>query len=194
MFPSAAVTLVLGGVAITSIEKEILRNAASCSDLCTYIQNETCWTMGQFNAVQWSAIDAAFNDLMLLNKVRVLKFQHIWILTGTRMKKLFPSKSSCCFICTSNEENWEHLFHCSHELVYSAHTHMYAKLHADLMKSKTNCLIQSILIYKFQQWCGNKTTSLTVPNNELGNILQEALEEQNVLGWMNFAKGRFSSL
>eukprot|EP00957_Ditylum_brightwellii_P202085 15328509-Ditylum_brightwellii.AAC.2 len=145
--------------------------------------------MGQFSTVQWSAIDAAFNYLTLLNKVRAIKFQHNWLPIGTWMKKLSPSKSSCCPICTSHEEDWEHMFQCSHELACSACTHMYAKLHIELMKSKTNCLIQNVLIYKFQQWCGDKTTPPTVPDDELGNILQEALAEQNGLRWMNFAKG-----
>eukprot|EP00957_Ditylum_brightwellii_P015341 1154626-Ditylum_brightwellii.AAC.1 len=56
-------------IVITSKMKEVLRNAANCSDICEYVKRKTRLTWNLFNAVQWQAMEAAFHDLTLLNKV-----------------------------------------------------------------------------------------------------------------------------
>eukprot|EP00957_Ditylum_brightwellii_P031024 2351095-Ditylum_brightwellii.AAC.1 len=53
-------------------------------------------------------------------------------------------------------------------------------------------LIKQVILYKFQQWYGDKTIPPVVPQDKIGLIILEALETQDDLRWDNFAKGRTS--
>eukprot|EP00957_Ditylum_brightwellii_P129062 9844879-Ditylum_brightwellii.AAC.1 len=143
--------------------QDILQNAANCTDICKYVKQKTGWTWSFFESVQWATVEASFHDLTLLNKVRVLKFQHNWLQTGARTHKFNPKESAQCLICTTAVEDWVHLFQCSHDLACKSQTHMFAKLWSYLMKQKTNRLIQNVNIYKLQQWCGHGTAPPRVP-------------------------------
>eukprot|EP00957_Ditylum_brightwellii_P002631 202265-Ditylum_brightwellii.AAC.1 len=90
------------------------------TDIEGYVKRKTSWTWQQINLVQWLTVNAAFTDLTLLNKISVLKFQHNWLQTGKCTKEFRPGKSSTCHVCTAAAEDWEHLFHCSHDLAFTS--------------------------------------------------------------------------
>eukprot|EP00957_Ditylum_brightwellii_P079526 6046983-Ditylum_brightwellii.AAC.1 len=126
-------------------------------------------------------METAFLNLTLLDKVHVLTFQHNWLHTGAQSNKFQSTVSDKCPTCTTAVEDWTHLFGCSHDLACTPRTHMFAKLQTDLMKNKTNSLIQNVIIFNIQQWCGHVTTPPIIPADKIDSLLSSDLEEQK--GW-----------
>eukprot|EP00957_Ditylum_brightwellii_P032420 2456611-Ditylum_brightwellii.AAC.1 len=69
VLPSSCAILIMGDIVVTSKMKEVLHNVANCSDIQEYVERKTEWQWNLFNAVQWPALEAAFLNLTLLNKV-----------------------------------------------------------------------------------------------------------------------------
>eukprot|EP00957_Ditylum_brightwellii_P135994 10370888-Ditylum_brightwellii.AAC.1 len=57
---------------------------------------------------------------------------------------------------------------------------------------KTNGMIQKVLLYKIQQWCGVDTNPPCIPRYKLGDMLTDVIASQHELGWENMIKGRIS--
>eukprot|EP00957_Ditylum_brightwellii_P005908 448126-Ditylum_brightwellii.AAC.1 len=56
---------------------------------------------------------------------------------------------------------------------------------------ETAPILCEVLYYKVAQWC--KLPSIPVPlipNNEVGDMVRDAMETQNGIGWDNFIKSR----
>eukprot|EP00957_Ditylum_brightwellii_P146740 11170675-Ditylum_brightwellii.AAC.1 len=87
--------------------------------------------------------------------------------------------------------DWEHLFKYNHDTVCSR-VHMTGKLCSGLIKMKKNAVIQRVLLYKTQQWCGVVTSPPRIPGDELGDYLTDAVLAQHKLGWSNLMKGQIS--
>eukprot|EP00957_Ditylum_brightwellii_P183698 13991693-Ditylum_brightwellii.AAC.1 len=57
---------------------------------------------------------------------------------------------------------------------------------------KTNRMIQKVLLFKIQQWCGVDTNPPHIPSDKLGDILTDATADQHKLRWDNMIKGMIS--
>eukprot|EP00957_Ditylum_brightwellii_P160543 12221752-Ditylum_brightwellii.AAC.1 len=100
--------------------KEAFRSAASCTDLPFYIRKKNGWSIKMMAMVQWDALGHAFDALTLYNKLQVLKFQHNWIPTATRLGKLYPGESCIYPVCAQKVETWEHMYQCEHDTAGSS--------------------------------------------------------------------------
>eukprot|EP00957_Ditylum_brightwellii_P073854 5611404-Ditylum_brightwellii.AAC.1 len=65
---SSAANLKVNGVVVTSMTKDVMRDASSCTDTQIYIRTKTGWTFDMMNQVQWKAIGSTFDSLSLFNK------------------------------------------------------------------------------------------------------------------------------
>eukprot|EP00957_Ditylum_brightwellii_P108921 8309442-Ditylum_brightwellii.AAC.1 len=89
-------------------------------------------------------------------------------------------ESAVCPVCATEIETWEHMFQCKHDTTCTARLHMIGKLGIGLKKMKTNNM------------CGVETTPPHIPRDELGDLLSNAVVDQNELGWDNLIKGQIS--
>eukprot|EP00957_Ditylum_brightwellii_P105588 8050170-Ditylum_brightwellii.AAC.1 len=114
--------------------------------------------------------------------MRMAKFLHNWLYIGEMKQLYYQSDTDKCPVCMKEKETWTHLYKCKHELAVSSPLHMYSKLWSDLLKAKMAPCLKQIILYKFQQWCGDDSEPPIVPQDEMDLLLLEALETQNELG------------
>eukprot|EP00957_Ditylum_brightwellii_P212107 15366971-Ditylum_brightwellii.AAC.2 len=86
------------------------------------------------------------------------------------------------------------MFQFTHDTACTARLHMMGKLSTGLMKMKTNGIVKGVLLYKIQQWCGAEITPPQIPNDELGDLLSDAVADQHELRWDNLMNGRISKI
>eukprot|EP00957_Ditylum_brightwellii_P177341 13508565-Ditylum_brightwellii.AAC.1 len=64
---------------------------------------------------------------------------------------------------------------------------------SELLKLGTAPIIKQVMHYKIMQWCHMPTISAPrIANNEIGEAICGAIEDQHCIGWDNFMKGRIS--
>eukprot|EP00957_Ditylum_brightwellii_P182156 13878302-Ditylum_brightwellii.AAC.1 len=60
----------------------------------------------------------------------------------------------------------------------------------ELLQIKTTPILREVLYYKVAQWCKFQSIPvLIIPDDEVGNMIRDAMETQNKIGWDNFIKG-----
>ena len=61
------------------------------------------------------------------------------------------------------------------------------------MKKSTAPILKAVLCYKIAQWCHMAPAPVPIiPDDEVGEIIRDAIEDQHIIGWDNFLKGRIS--
>eukprot|EP00957_Ditylum_brightwellii_P129618 9887752-Ditylum_brightwellii.AAC.1 len=119
---------------------------------------------------------------------------HNWLLTHEQAKKINPNASDLCPICVTIAETSTHLFHCMHGSAICACTEAIIQFCVDLYSLKTAQILKQVLVYKVAQWWGIQLPCPKIPSNFIGDLISEAVEQQNNIGWDNFLKGCLSIL
>eukprot|EP00957_Ditylum_brightwellii_P153111 11654478-Ditylum_brightwellii.AAC.1 len=62
-----------------------------------------------------------------------------------------------------------------------------------LLKLGTAPITKQVLCYKIAQWCTMPPlTTLIIADDDIGDVVQSAVEDQHRIGWNNFMKGCIS--
>eukprot|EP00957_Ditylum_brightwellii_P119282 9100230-Ditylum_brightwellii.AAC.1 len=116
---------------------------------------------------------------------------HNWLNTGHQKKKINANAVADCPVCESQEESWQHLFQCMHADSLAIKTLALTAFKSELIRLETAPILCKVLCYKIAQCC--KLPPLTaphIPNDKIGDIVRDIVEDHQIIGWDNFMKGR----
>ena len=127
---------------------------------------------------------------------RIPKHQQQWLAkfnTGFcgvgRMLKLYKfQQHDHCPICNTNDETTIHVLQCRHQKVVSKLSQETHNFHKWLSTQLIDTEMKNLILNSFKCVQHNNSSTLTPINN----ILQEAIKEQNEIGWFNFIQGFWS--
>eukprot|EP00957_Ditylum_brightwellii_P173128 13180186-Ditylum_brightwellii.AAC.1 len=114
---------------------------------------------------------------------------HNWLNMGHQKKVIDKNDVNACPICLEMEETWQHFFQCQHEDSIAIRTLALTLFKSELLHLKTAPILREVLYYKVAQWC--KLSSIPVPlipDDEVGDMIRDAVEDQNKIGWDNLIK------
>ena len=160
-----------------------------------YLATKFQWNDNTTQNIDWGAIKKAQRNLNLYAKISINKFTHKWRPTN---KKLFQTKnnethSPRCPICHIADEDNDHIYHCIYHTMIKFQVKTLHKIPQLLETNKTHSLITGMITHHLYTWMKLKhTTHLICFNTKvnLHKIIQQAILDQNDIGWDQFICGR----
>eukprot|EP00957_Ditylum_brightwellii_P138706 10573028-Ditylum_brightwellii.AAC.1 len=143
------------------------------------------------NKIDWDNLGTMLDWQQLSTKVRLVKFMNNWLNTGHQKQQIDENAVNACQICLDTEETWWHLFQCQHEDSIAIRTFALTILESELLQLKAASILHEVLYYKVAQWC--KIPSIPVPripDDKVGDMIRDTVEDQNKINWDKFIKGR----
>jgi hypothetical protein len=111
------------------------------------------------------------------------------------LNKMSEDIDDICPECGIEGEDITHLFRCNSAKRNKIKQNMFDALQAHMLKTATPQHLSQSIIYQLRQWfqipLADEDTP-DVPGNEIDSLLQNALSEQNAIGWDQFLLGRIS--
>jgi hypothetical protein len=194
--PAAEVTnttdgmLVIAGKAITRDINQQLWQEASKIPIQEYYKERYGWSHRVFNKINWKAQQAALIKFSMQDQQRILKFVHKWLPTGRNLQREQKSQSSNCPLCRHSIEDNLHMFNCPHpEQIKLQHELLLFIAKQQLDKGMPD-LVQ-ILEWSLAS-CSDQV-DWKIDLQHYPESLQEAIQEQNEIGWQHIFYGRMST-
>lgn len=164
-----------------------------------YLCEKFKWNKNTFNSINWPQLSYHCNTLPLPQKVQYIKFLHKWRPT---QKNLFYSNSvrcssPACLLCGEQEDNDDHLFHCTHPIMRDAQMETLATLRTALQEIEVSVTMIESIVHYIKSWMRiTEPTFITKlsPSIPLHKIIIQAITEQDKIGWDHFVRGRQSKL
>eukprot|EP00957_Ditylum_brightwellii_P002371 181426-Ditylum_brightwellii.AAC.1 len=145
------------------------------------------------NMTDWDNLGRALERQHLHTKIRLVKFMHNCLNTGYQKKKIDETAANECPVCLTTEETWMHLFQCQHVDAIAIRMLTITMFKSGLLKLETASIIKQVLCYKIAQCCKMlPLPTLFIADNDIGDVVQSAVEDQHQIGWNNFMKGKIS--
>jgi len=111
--PAAQPHLIIGNKLICRNVLTALRQAASVPPYRQELQKNNQWTQGDFDAINWSTVNAALSSFQLEDQRRIILFIHEKL--PLRTSKAHPHHGSqLCPSCQREPEDAKHLLGCRH--------------------------------------------------------------------------------
>eukprot|EP00957_Ditylum_brightwellii_P210249 15364735-Ditylum_brightwellii.AAC.1 len=147
----------------------------------------------EMTLIDWDNLRAALERQRLRTKVRLVKFMHNWLNMGHQKQKCNEDVVGDCPICHATKETWTHLFQCSNDDSIAIHALAIRKFWSKLIKLNTAPIMKQVLCYKIGQWCEMPMSPAPrIAEDEIGEVMRRAIEDQHVIGWDNMVKGKIS--
>jgi ribonuclease HI len=193
--PAATVTnttqgmLYIKGVAVTRDIQTQLWQAASKIPIQEFYTKQNQWPESTFDRINWKAQQAAMLRFSTSDQQRLYKFIHKWLPTGKMMKRVHESNSNLCPLCINEIEDNLHMFHCAHPAQVKVQQELYLFIskqqHSSEMPEMAQ-LLEWALTNCSQQRKWKIAPELYAPS------LQNAIKDQNTIGWDQIFYGRIS--
>jgi hypothetical protein len=191
IFPSLHAYLTVNGLTVTSKFQQILRDNYTGTDIFEHVRTKTQLRIEDMNKIDWDNLGIAYERQRLFTKVRLVKFMHNWLNTGYQKKKIDQAAVDDCPVCGAQEETWQHMFQCNHADSIAIRTLAITKFKSKLISLGTAPILRETLCYKIAQWCNMPTLQAPrIPDDDVGEVIGDAVEDQQIIGWDNFMKGR----
>jgi hypothetical protein len=195
--PSSKIGLLLDGKLITSNIEQHIRMQREGIKLQRRIMSKEGWTQHTFDSIDWDSHEIAFRKLGRSRfKTRVVQFEHRWLPMGKQLHRINSEHSNLCPVCKSAEEDQTHFLTCSDEKCRSNFLLQLALLHKSLQKKKILGAVWSQIKSRLLHEMGYSSVAPSFPEaaqyDEMARHIQRAVREQEVIGWVNFLRGRIS--
>lgn len=149
------------------------------------------WGKKVFQSINWRAFHHVAKKIKISSRIKIMKFIYGWLPIGKMRTTIDPDSSDKCPSC-GRSENHNHLLQCSNEKHQKRREELINTLgevctanHMTQEEAEnfTNCI---------HLWLttGAQIIQSTVIQN---NALQEAIQEQNKIGWQHVFRGRISN-
>jgi hypothetical protein len=185
--PNNDVTLYYQGRPLVSKIVPALRRALYSTALCQTICKQETWTDGQFDAVDWPALELAFLRTLSCKHITYSKLSNKLLSTNVQNKK-FYNKSDKCPSCSVSEETIIHMLTCPAPDVAQFRIQQQKILWNNLLLIDTPDSLLDVIKIGITQ-CGKSQPSLPA---SIDPVLLEAYHHQTSLGWEAFLCGRVS--
>lgn len=160
--------------------KEIIHQAATDREYQAYIQGKWKWNTTDFDMICWGKIAEAYKKFRPAQQVQITKMMHKWTNVGSQKNKIHGTEVKCP-ICTTENENEEHIFYCKKQI----HSLALQNLNRRLKKIHTTQPVKAA-INKILRNGEAQTVVVENTIEEFGNI---AMNRQSHLGRTSLARG-----
>lgn len=195
-FSSEKVQILLGGMPIKQGFHQQLRQHLQGEKLQQYIMGKTGWSLSQFETVNWDAMERYMKSVAPGKRTNVIKEQHRWHHTCKRDAMFkessdFQSKHTstlCPFGCGESDYRW-HFLRCAKLPIAAEVIRELSKLKAMLKRYKVHREMQSVLLQQIKATLQQQSISPMQLHESTDPLLQDALNDQDKLGWDQFLLG-----
>eukprot|EP00957_Ditylum_brightwellii_P200787 15305929-Ditylum_brightwellii.AAC.1 len=83
------------------------------------------------------------------------------------------------------------MFRCAHEDSVAIKTLAITTFKSELIKLETAPIMRNVICYKIAQWCKMPPPMVPrIPDDDVGDVIRDAVEDQQIIGWDNLMKGQ----
>ena len=205
-FSSTGAALYYNNQFISTKIGDKIRDLVHSQTLRTYIMQKEDWTDAVFDSVDWPAFDQCMNKLSVHKRINVTKYIFNWQNTG-RQKQHFENSQAmredreardvgrCPMGCGQHEDS-QHYLRCTKLRDARAIDQSFGQLQQWMKTVQTAPEIEVIFMIGLRHWIEHNTQKEVwdLDNGPYRQQLEEAISDQNHIGWGNAFKGRLSTL
>jgi len=211
--PPPTVTLYHRNIPITWATGRFLRQLHGEDKLRQYIMDKEYhahWTPETFDSIAWLSYQSALKKLPDFQQTRIIKFSHGWSATGYRLNLINNAEQDRCPNCPRSNrlpspyvEKENHILRCIHPKLTELHNKGLLALDQTLERLDTPVDLSTAIIHSLTSWFDNDSSygpepavewpPPTFQYLEAHAHIQAAFEEQCVIGWDEFLRGRIST-
>ncbi|GFH56997.1 hypothetical protein CTEN210_13473 [Chaetoceros tenuissimus] len=199
LFCSERAQILMDGIAVTQGFHHQLRVHLLGDNLRQYIKGKTGWSDNEFNTVNWQALERYLKAVSPGKRTNIIKMQHGWHHTCERdamFKESGNFKSGhtstfCPFGCGESDYRW-HFLRCTKSPISKEAASETRKLHNVFKRYKVHREMQSVILQRVKATLQSQRIVPMQLDDHTDPLLQEALDEQDILGWDQFLLGRQS--
>ena len=183
-----------------------IRDIPHSLPLRNYIQEKEDWTDKVFESVDWHAFEQCMNELSVHKRINVTKYVFNWQNIG-HQKQLFENgralqeeraardMGQCPMGCGEHEDS-QHYLRCTKLRDARAIDLSFGILQKWMKKVHTHPELEVILMVGLRHWTEHNApkTIWELDDGPYRQKLEEAIYDQNTIGWGNAFKGRISTL
>jgi hypothetical protein len=182
----AKVQLQINDIAITRDSQQWILKSAGRIPIQQFYCEKFGWTTQTFESIHWELQLKVLQSFSTADQTRIVKFAHGWLPTQRRLHREGLAKSPRCPLCNALTEDTMHLFSCQNNqmttvqeklslyIAKTLHDHGNSELLNILEIGLTSCL----------------TCRWEADTTKVSDQWQNAIEEQNKIGWEQIYKGR----
>ena len=191
---------------VTTKVGQKIRDIIHSKPLRKYIQQKESWTDEVFDSVDWPAFERCMKKLSIHKRINVTKYIFNWQNTG-RQKQLFemwradcddrePQDVGQCPMGCGEHEDSQHYLQCTKLRNARAIDQSLGMLQKWMKKVHTCPEIEVIFMIGLRHWTeeGTPKEIWELTNGPYRQCLEEAIFDQNQIGWGNAFKGQISTL
>jgi hypothetical protein len=180
--------LVINDKFITRESQRHILETSSMIPIQQYYHDKFGWNSATFHDIDWKTQHRALSSYESNDQRRLIKYCHGWLPTYERMfrEKLTPSQR--CPLCYYLTESNDHLFSCRHPIQQAATQELMKFLDNDT-KNHGNRDLNEILKLAILH-C--QTPSWTPPPTTDNRDLQNCIQAQTKIGWVQIFHGRIT--
>ena len=171
-----------------------LRHATQDAALLTYIISKENWAPHVSDLVHWHSIEIALTRLSLPQQKNTIKLMFKLWATGRELRKRSVQHDHRCQRCSQLNEDWNHIFKCSHSTQRLQQSHII--LRASFQKFQISPLMTQALFHGINSWISSTTTPFSwhaYTADPYLHTLQQAYADQTSIGWDNLLRGRLAT-
>jgi hypothetical protein len=194
-FPKCLATLQSTNHHLTNHIATDVRTARDLPPLRYYIEQRNHWHPNTWETIDWTIHSRSINKIPRRQHHQVAKYIHNWLPTFGRLHKLNQHPTDICPRCKDSKETNQHLIQCRWISDETFKIQKTSKLATILKKSNptSNDAIHQAITQCIEAWMHNQ------PQPDYDHLLHDpnpylhaAIATQEVIGWDNFLKSRFS--
>ena len=192
-FPANNTALKIGDTFITSKQRETLHSSHLSQALRAHMVHQFDWSEGLPSQIWWSIHGKAIQLLSHNDRMRIQKFIFNRWATNSRQAKYFSHILPVCSTCSHSTENEDHILRCLSPSRAQLRVLWLNDLDRFLSAPHTHDAVRQAILLGINAWLKNTkppTLQLSIP--DASTQLLQAYEEQAIIGWDHFLRGRLS--
>ena len=206
VLPATEAAIIYRDQVITTKIGPKIRDILHSKPLRAYVMEKEDWTEDIFNSVDWQAFERGMQKLSIHKRINVTKYIFNWQNTG-RQKQLFedgramqeernPQIVGTCPMGCGEHEDSQHYLRCTKLQDSKAIDQSFGEVRNWMRKHHTHKELEIILLTGLRHWTTHCTPKETwdLDNGPYREKFEEAIFDQNQIGWGNAFKGRISTL
>jgi hypothetical protein len=192
--PIPIATLFMNHLQIASSHKKILRQSYLSIELRDHLNTSNKWKSNTIDLIWWDVHEKALNSISPKKRIFIQKYLHNRLPTNDRQNLYYSYLNPTCKQCLQHDETQQHIFSCNCPKRESIRKKYFMDMNVLLDKNRTHHAIKTLITKNVSEWF-NEQKYVTARDiaNDASPTLIKAAREQQLIGWDNWMKGRWSS-
>jgi hypothetical protein len=192
--PASQIMLFIKGTAITAGYKYFIRNAYLTPNLRAYMIKKFKWSPTIPDKIWWQPHGMAVKSLGNPMLTRIQKWIFYHLPTNQRSFIIHKHGTATCPVCGIEDEDDDHVIRCNcphrskirKDWIEALYTYLDTTTHTP--KEMTRCIMRGITMWMLQQ----EAPHINQISYMASDTLTKAYNEQTLIGWNHFIRGRIS--